>query len=181
MALTDIKIDIAEKYLENIAQGIYNRVKAVEEIHPLIKNKKSYAYKLWREKDFQIYLAERSKEIMAGRYNFKELADTSMARVKEMIGLEEREIIEFSSKECCFETAKGYFPNSKEAIGFTEIFMRFSKMAIEGEELKSILAEEEADRKNQELKHKKTIDKKKLRVEEHKAGLGTGNGSVLVE
>ncbi len=159
MALNDRNIEIAEKYLSNIAEGIYNRVKAVEEIHPTIANKKSYAYKLWRNKEFRLYLAERSKELMADRYNFKELADASMNRVREMLAIEEREIVEFSSKECSFETMKGFFPDSKEALGFTEIFKRFSKIAMEADELKAVLDEEAAERENKKFTEVKKNNK----------------------
>lgn len=155
MALNELKIDIAEKYLENIAKGIYNRVKAVEEIHPTIKHKKNYAYKLWRDKEFRLYLAERSKELMADRYNFRELADESMKRVREMVALDKRTIVEFSQRECKFETLEGHFPNSKEAIGFSEVFRRFSSIAMEADDLKAILEEEKAERENKKFAEEK--------------------------
>lgn len=164
IALTEIKIEIAEQYLKNIANGIFNRIKAVEEIHPTIKNKHSYAYKLWREKDFKIYLAERVKEVQADDCKFKELSDAALSRTREALGLEERTIVGFSSKECCFETTKGFFPDSKEALGFAEVFRKFSSIAIDGEELKSILAEEESIRKDKEFKHKKKVENKRLEL-----------------
>lgn len=180
IALSEIKIEIAEQYLKNIANGIFNRIKAVEEIHPTLKNKHSYAYKLWREKDFKLYLAERVKEVQADDYKFKELSDAALARTREALGLEERIIVGFSSKECCFETTKGLFPDSKEALGFAEVFRKFSSIAIEGEELKNILAEEESTRKDKEFVHKKKTDSKKIKIEEHKAGMVNDTKKVRV-
>ena len=139
MAMNDLKIDIAEKYLENVAKGIYSRSKAVEEIRPDIKNKASYAYKLWRDKDFRIYLAERTKEIFADKYKFNELADAAMERTKEMLGMQDRTIVAFSPKACIFAKETGAFPDSKEALGFSEVFRKFSSIALEGEDLKAIL------------------------------------------
>lgn len=171
IALSEIKIEIAEQYLNNIANGIFNRIKAVEEIHPTVKNKHSYAYKLWREKDFKLYLAERVKEVQADKCKFKELSDAALVRTREALGLAERTIVGFSSKSCCFETTKGIFPDSKEALGFAEVFKKFSNIAIDGEDLKNILAEEESVRKDKEFTHKKKVDNKKLKLEGDKLGV----------
>ncbi len=181
IALSELKIEIAEQYLENIAKGTHNRIKAVEEIHPTVKNKYSYAHKLWRETEFRLYLAERIQEIRREKYQTSELVEAAYKRSRETLGLEERTIVAFSSKACMFERITGIFPNAKEAKEYIEIFEKLERLNIDSEVAKAIFIEDEAKRKRDELVSKKKRDKDKTEIERHKAGLGIDNKAVLID
>jgi hypothetical protein len=170
--LTEKKIDIAEEYLRN--RG--NRVEAIKEIDPTIKKPAAYAYKLFREPEFQEYLTMRRSEILKDSgIDLVELVKGVSNRLRESIGIDARRLVNYDKELSRFVySEEDLHPDSKDAKNYFDILERVLGPEISSKaSLDSVSDAKKQELKEAELTAKKKIEADKLKVEQHKAGLTT--------
>ena len=168
--LTEKKIDIAEAYLRNRGK----RVEAIKEIDPLIKKPAAYAYKLFREPEFQEYLMVRRSEILKeSGIDLIELVRGVSGRLRESIGLDPRRLVNYDKEVGRFVYSnEDMHPDSKDAKNYFDILERVLGPEISSKaSQESITEAKKHELKEDELTYKKKIEVEKLKIEKHRAGM----------
>ena len=161
LALTEKKLEILDKYLENKCTS---RIEAIKAIDPTIKNPKVYAYKLFNEPDFKEELTKRRRELLK-----QSSIDTQIivkALTKELygsLGIIDRTVLAHGKNG--FDTIYGKYSNSTDAKNYWGIMRD-----ILGPEVSTVLAMEDIkESKNYALREESfKLEKQKIKLENEK-------------